>query len=271
MTSFIFWNVHAKHLASRLAILAQRNDVDIIMLAENATPPADTLRSLNAGRKNLYYYVPSRGCDKIEIYARFSAEFIPAIYEDHRTTMRHLRLPGLNDILLAITHFPDKLHWSGDSQSFECIELSQKIRRSEKRIGHTRTVLVGDLNMNPFETGVVSANGLHGVMSRQIAERKKRVVQGKEYIFFYNPMWNYMGDYTSGPPGTYYYNNAEHRVFFWNVFDQLLVRPELLPFFKNEDLRVLDSDGETSLLSLSGLPDDDAASDHLPIFFKLTL
>jgi hypothetical protein len=125
--------------------------------------------------------------------------------------------------------------------------------------------------MNPFEDGVVSANGLHGVMSRQIAQRNTRVVQEAEYPFFYNPMWNYLGDYTAGPPGTFYYTAAEHKVFFWNIFDQVLIRPDLLPHFNNQDLMVLHHDGENSLLSRSGLPDDTLGSDHLPIYFKLML
>ncbi len=32
-----------------------------------------------------------------------------------------------------------------------------------------------------------------------------------------------------------------------------------------EDLRVLDSDGEQSLLTENNLPDDNAGSDHLPL------
>jgi len=122
--------------------------------------------------------------------------------------------------------------------------------------------------MNPFEDGVVSTNGFHGVASRRIAEKRKRTVQKREYPFFYNPMWNFFGDATPGPPGTYYYKESD---FFWNMFDQVLVRPDLLPFFSNEDLKILTSDGNTSFLSSQGVPDVNVVSDHLPIFFKLEL
>jgi hypothetical protein len=67
------------------------------------------------------------------------------------------------------------------------VELANSIRSVEQKIGHTRTILVGDLNMNPFEEGVVSAAGLHAVMTRRIAEKQSRIVQEKEYPFFAIP------------------------------------------------------------------------------------
>ncbi len=109
--------------------------------------------------------------------------------------------------------------------------LSNSIKSAEKKFSHSRTILVGDLNMNPFERGVVSANGLHAVMSQEIAEEKELVIQGKTYPFFYNPMWSMMGDVSPGAAGTYFYRNAEHTVYFWNTFDQVLVRQELLEYF----------------------------------------
>lgn len=81
-------------------------------------------------------------------------------------------------------------------------------------------------------------------------------------------MWSLFGDGSPGPAGTYYYHNAQHTEYFWNMFDQVLIRPELLDSFKNEDLEIIDSDGSRSFLSANGLP---IASDHLPVFFRLNL
>ena len=57
----------------------------------------------------------------------------------------------------------------------------------EQQAGHPRTVLVGDFNMNPFESGMVGAAALHSAMSRQVWSRGSRTVKGHEYPFFYNP------------------------------------------------------------------------------------
>ncbi|GAB4231488.1 MAG: hypothetical protein Kow00121_59800 [Elainellaceae cyanobacterium] len=240
------------------------------MFAECSILPAQVLLALNE-EKTLYHYAESIGCEKIKIFTKFSPEFIPPVEEDVRLTIRHLRLPGVENVLLAVVHFPSKRVMSDSSQNAESIELSNSIKRAEQTVAHSKTVLLGDLNMNPFQEGVVNANGLHGVMSRQIARQGTRTVQSRQYPFFYNPMWSLFGDATSGSPATYYRRNAEQTEFFWYMLDQVLIRPDLLDRFDNENLQILESDGETSFLSDQGLPNKNLFSDHLPLLLKLEL
>ena len=271
MTSFLFWNLNGKPLESLVANLARRHEVDVIMLAECETAPARLLRELNRLRTE-YHYVPQIGCSRIQLFTRFPGESVPPVWEEDRLSLRHLKLPGLTDILLAVVHFPGKLHFKTESQAFECAELARVIRDQETRLGHSRTVLVGDLNMNPFESGMVSANGLHAVMTREIARGGSRMVQGREYPFFYNPMWSFFGDNCPGPPGTYYYHGSEHVVFFWHMFDQVMVRPDLLDRFDSTSLEILATDGQVQFLSEGNRrPNTHVASDHLPITFCLDL
>lgn len=149
--------------------------------------------------------------------------------------------------------------------------LSKGIKEAENRAGHSKTVVVGDLNVNPFEPPIVGAHGLHAVMSRRVAMRNMRRVQNKEYRFFYNPMWRHFGERTDGPPGTYYYGSSGYVTYFWNIFDQVLVRPDLIQHFPDDQLRILTSIGETTLIGANGQPNKDVASDHLPMIFKLDI
>jgi hypothetical protein len=128
---------------------------------------------------------------------------------------------------------------------------------------------------------MVGAEGLNAVMARHIARKGSRKVEGKEYPFFYNPMWSNFGDsmheiHPPGtsehePPGTCYYPQSESRWFFWNMYDQVLLRPELMPFFKNKDLKILVGDGVSSFVNADGVPDRDNVSDHLPLLFRLDI
>ena len=59
--------------------------------------------------------------------------------------------------------------------------------------------------------------------------------------------------------------------FGWNLFDQVLLRSELLPLFRNGDLKILTTDGLTGLLNRRGRPDRNTASDHLPLLFRLAI
>lgn len=273
MAVFLFWNLNNKPLQETIARLATQHEVDVLMFAECAIEPGILLETLNQNLESTsrYYYSPSVGCKKIKVFTRCNHESIRPMYEEAGLTIRHLKLPKMPDILIAVSHFPSKLRWHDDSQALECVNLARAIRDTENRVGHSRTVLVGDFNMNPFESGVVSANGLHAVMSRCIAKERTRVVNGREYSFFYNPMWSFFGDTSPGPSGTYYYRSSELKVFFWNIFDQVLIRPDLLDLFSNEDLKILNTDGDISLLSPRGMPNIKSGSDHLPILFKLTL
>ncbi len=268
MTTFLFWNLYKKPLQGIVANLARRHEIDVLMLAECSIAPDTLLNALNRSDAPEYHHVSSPGCTRIELFTRFPYEFIPTIHDESRLTIRHLQLPDLTDILLAVTHLSSKLHQRDSSQSYECLTTTGYIRAMEQEIGHSRTILVGDLNMNPFEDGMVAAMGLNGVMCRNIAARGTRTIQSVEYPFFYNPMWSLFGDASPGPPGTYYSAVSEQVGYFWNMFDQVLIRPELLEHFNNEDLKILASAGDTPLLSRRGLPNK---SDHLPILFKLNL
>ena len=270
MITFLFWNLNQKSLEGRVASLVEKHEVDIVILAECSIPLQSMVDALHQ-RTGRRFNAPFSACEKIVIYTGFPKGFLKARREGERFTIRRLALPGLDDVLIVATHFPSKLFWSKESQAQECVKLSEEIQLAERRAGHSRTILVGDLNMNPFEDGIVSASGLHGVMTRQIAAKQTRIVQDREYPFFYNPMWGRLGDGTDGPAGTHYNHRSEHVSFFWNMFDQILLRPALLPFFRNEELKILAEDGQESLVNQIGLPDDSIASDHLPILFRLNL
>ena len=145
------------------------------------------------------------------------------------------------------------------------------IDSAEKRIGHFRTVLMGDLNMNPFEKGIVGTMGLNATMARSHALKELRTVQKQKYRFFYNPMWRHFGDDRNTPPGTYHYDNHQHVTYFWNMFDQVLVRPSLVGNIETDGIQIINSVGSVSLLTPEGTPDVSVGSDHLPLLFSMRL
>ena len=270
MKTFLFWNLNQKPLIDNIVSLAQLYDVDVLMFCEWDIVIDDLLNALNADGKVSYYYIPGN-CEKIEIFTKFPKEFSKPVFESDRLTIRHITLPGSNSILLAVIHFFDKRNWDENSQNSRCHKLAENIKDTETKLGHSRTVLVGDLNMNPFQAGVIMANGLHAVMTKKIASSGSRIVQGEDYKFFYNPMWNLLGDHSPGVAGTYYLRQSQHKVYFCNMLDQVLIRPELLENFRVEDLEIVDFDGNVSLLTDKGYPNKTKYSDHLPIKFTLDI
>lgn len=111
----------------------------------------------------------------------------------------------------------------------------------------------------------------HAVMSRHTARRRSRRSGGRERCFFYNPMWNHFGDRPPSPPGSYYRRGSGQTEYFWHLFDQVLLRPDLLDYFTDDSLEILTRIGQQSLVDRHGIPDPERVSDHLPLFLELSI
>jgi endonuclease/exonuclease/phosphatase (EEP) superfamily protein YafD len=269
MLTFLFWNTNRKPLSEVIATIAERESVDIVILAECNIDASVLLKTLNR-KGTAFHFVAGRGT-RITMLTRFAGRYLVPVFDGKSMAIHRLILPARQEILVASVHFPSKLHWRNESQMMECAVFGDAIADAERRVGHSRTVVVGDLNMNPFEEGVVGARGLHAVMSRKVAQRDSRIVQGRRYPFFYNPMWGHLGDWLERPVGSYYYESAQHVNYYWNTFDQVLLRPQLMDRFRSDQLKILDRAGDVSLAMESGRPDHGKGSDHFPLLFKLDI
>ena len=125
-------------------------------------------------------------------------------------------------------------------------------------------MVIGDFNLDPFDLGLSSRPFICGVMDRKLAIRRQ-----KDDFVFYNPMWSRLGDGSTGPPGTFYRSNDDHRDYSIHTFDQVLIRPELLRWFDHDRLVVLDDLDGKPLTTANDLPKKGCASDHLPVCIEL--
>lgn len=270
MARFLFWNINRKPIAHLIATICHTNQVDVLILAESEISGVDMLLALNEGREQKFNK-PFNLSKKLDFYIRYPRDAMESISDEGGFALRRLQHPIGPSILLAAMHLPSKREYSDDEQHAHATRISRFISDAETREGHARTIVVGDLNMNPFEPGMVSFEGFHSVMDRTVADRKHRVVQGQRKSFFYNPMWSNMGDESDGPAGTYYRSESTPIAYFWHTFDHVLIRPALLSVFPQDGMRVLTSANGQSLLKGNGQPDPRVGSDHLPLLFELRL
>jgi len=215
MITFLFWNICKNPIQNLIAKLVDNHDVDILILAELG--PAlhdeflDTVNGLLTSDKKL---TPVDGINnRLHIYTRNGCP-IRSIKDWHGVSLHHVALSTPQDVLLAAVHLPSKMHKRDEDQFTYATKVAQLIHEAEINIGHSRTILMGDLNMNPFDSGVINAGALHAVMDHRIALAKKRKIHAIDYKYFYNPMWNYFGDMGDVPPGTYYYRGS-YSTLFW--------------------------------------------------------
>jgi len=273
VTRFLYWNIGRKPLQNLITALVEEHSVDVLILGECEIPPAIMLQALGQTVATFHFAFSPGSSSVAKIFTRFPSDFLHPRFEEGmgRVSIWRMALPARPEILLVAVHLPSKLYSNPESQQQECTEIARSIRDVESNAGHRRTVVVGDFNMNPFEPGIAGAAGFHAVMARHVASRQTRTVQGREYPFFYNPMWSHFGDGPDRPGGTYYYDRSEHVNYFWNIFDQVLLRPELLTRCRHEHVRILTQAGTVELLSEDRRPNQEVASDHLPLFFELDL
>jgi hypothetical protein len=269
MPTLAFWNVNASVSPETIAVLAREWDVDIIILAENEMDRIEILGSLNEGADLLYFSDPGESA-RLTILTRFDPGPLCLVRDSPGVAMRHYRLRPGESFLVVAVHLASKLWTKTEDHVYVGVEMGDDIREAEERVGHSRTIVIGDLNMNPFESGVVGSRGLHGVMDRRIASAGSRKIRGRDHMFFYNPMWSKLGDANPSPPGTCFYNSSSDVNYFWNMFDQVLVRPALLGSLSNDSVSIVTRIGDMDLLTDRGRPNSLVASDHLPIVCKLS-
>ena len=195
--------------------------------------------------------------------------FVGPAFDDGHVKMLELRQPTGIPLLVVAAHLPSKLRSDDDDQQYRIRQLRTDISAQEVRSGHQNTVVIGDLNVNPFEDALTAADGLHAVMDKKVAICSPRTVQGKTWDYFYNPMWSRLGDDSPGPPGTDWRAGSALVNHFWNTFDQVLLRPGLLPCYSPESLVIPERVGDRPILRLDG--GSPALSDHLPVVIELTI
>ncbi len=269
-TTFLFWNMGNLPRADVAVQLVQQHAVDVLMLTECDIDDNHLTQQLEVST-GIRFHRPWSQSNRIRVFTRMPKNRVHEVQFDPSDRMTISKLIfAKTDILLAVLHLQDKVSWSDRDQHDEAQRFANEIRSAERRHGHKRTVLVGDLNMNPFEHGMVSSHGFHGVMTRNLAKQNTRTIQRHEYPFFYNPMWGFFGDRTPGPAGTHFYRSGKPGLYFWNIFDQVLVRPDLLSVF-DDDVQIVDSVGAESLCTRTGRPNRSKGSDHFPLLFRLGL
>ena len=265
----LYWNTFRKALHEEILCLTEEHNCNLIITLENTGEDSrlvNSLRYLGAfeqanikfNKAKLFYDKPIISIEELHNHLRYG------IY----------RLNLLDDysILCCIVHFPSKLHW-GDPTDYWglCANLRSDIERIELEFGTKRSFIVGDFNMNPFEKGITNTSGLNNVSVKSIAKNRIRKIHGREYTVFYNPMWNFFGESSKGKvPGTFFYNTSKYLNHYWNMYDQLMIRPELLEFFDEDNFDILHKVQGKSLLKKIRNIDvvNNSISDHLPLFIK---
>lgn len=262
---YLFWNTNKKKNNQIIKDLIIDLDPTIVALAEYEDDEEALLRSLDALGK-YYYSLEKIACNRINIITKYKPEKIEHFSDADHYTIK--RFPYKREgQLVVFLHFPSKMYTQPGGCVARSVRLKNAILKDKDKSKISNIVVMGDFNMNPFEEGMVIADGFHAVSSRKIAEIEKRCVGGENQDIFYNPMWNMFGD-NNTPVGTYYYKNSQDLCYFWNIFDQVIISSALIPYFRNDKLKIINNVNGNDLTNSKGIPNENI-SDHFPLFFSI--
>lgn len=269
-----FWNINKKDLSDLLVEFVNENEIDILLLAEvdSDTVLSFLMKQNSINPNRIYDHIDDSKVNILSSYDSSIFEKQKLISNSPRWIFFEINIPTIIKFNLVCVHFHSKVNWSEDSLALECVNLARDIEMLEKSNGIEETIVIGDFNMNPYESGLVAANGLHAMPDlKHISTRNgSRKIDGINYKYFYNPMWNFFGD-NKQPIGTHYFREPGHVSREWNIYDQVIYRPSLSEFIDIEKIEIIYKIGGQSLITALNRPDKDNYSDHLPIKLEINI
>ena len=256
-----FWNTHNnKNINSLLVQLIYEKQIDIMLMAEYVADIAEVKDNLNStGRCYDTYFTE---CKRIHILGNIEdvePGFMCEYYGIHIIN---------REIILCSVHLPSKIVSGSESARRSIIDdIKIHIAEHKKNSDVDKVILIGDFNENPYEKNILSINGLAGRPVLESVKKGTKIYYGKQVNLYYNPMWNFFGDF-SCPMGTFYQKD-DPETPYWNIYDQVLVSPSLAKYLDKNELQIVTQIGKCCLNNKNGKPNKRLYSDHLPIVVEL--
>ncbi len=260
---YIFWNVQKiKNANAYLQKLIEFYRPDIIGVAEYTSMGQNLVDELkNTGAE--YTYVPRIG-SRVDVFYKSGSIQITHCGESTYFSVKVITNMNYKQIL-AVVHMPSKQH----KREYDDIEILRDLLDEIEKVKQGRkikhVVIMGDFNMNPFESPMIAASALQAIPCGEIAKREFREYRRKKREFYYNPMWNFLGD-EKRPMGSFYYNSPGNEALYWNTFDQFVVSPSLVDEIQKDSIQFLNRFGSVVLENRNGKP---KVSDHFPLYFEI--
>lgn len=263
MPRIIFWNVNKKNLTSLVCSVTTSTNADVVVLIENDVSIEETLQALQTDVSQDFYhpYATLESDKRFHCFCKNRELDLSETHSELRISVRKLQI-GRHRTLLALIHGVDFRNYDHQTRQSFAQELAGQMRFVQKEKKTEKLILLGDFNMNPFDSGMNLAAGLNAMMTKACVKSGYRTHLKKHYDFYYNPMWSLFGDNTDGPAGTIY-DTSSQGPYGWSMLDQVIIHHSVIELFHS--VKILTEAGTESLMNSQGRPDTNNASDHFPI------
>lgn len=266
MHRLLFWNLQKKSLETIVGQAASLKNLDLILTCEDVLKEEDVLAALLPAGK--FECIPGRMNSHMKLYTKIPSKYMHLAQEVERFQFWRFRLPAIDDFMIISFHSPLKREGTENPHAVVlAIDYRQQIDAILKREACENVVIVGDFNMNPFDSGMLSPSGFHAMVDERVVRNVDRWVFGRKRRMFYNPMWGLLGD-INGAPGTHFYSKNALDSLQWHMLDQILLSPKMICRVPKHKIEIVDKLGATKLATPLGRPKK-KYSDHFPIYFEI--
>lgn len=255
----LYWNTHNEDNIEVITDLVLSVNADHIVFSEVKSNQKEISDEL---KKHQYSLLESYNQNTIHL-TRYAIELYELVLIDnHINAVEYNTVIGPR-IIIAGVHLPSKLYKDTMNQYDLSTEYIRKINEFELKYNNHNTIIIGDFNFAPYENAMIGHKAFHATMCKKMANTGSRIVDDVSKNFFYNPMWRIYGKYID-KLGTYYYRSSSSFEYYWYLFDQVIIRPSLIPYFIESSLEIVDKTSKFKLVK-----ENDSTSflysDHLPI------
>jgi exonuclease III len=282
--NILSWNYQGKTNKYKLGALRQlatENKADIIVLQEASGIKISSI--LNTTHSEISYLKPN-GSAGVRVFLKhnmFSHTPAKLGYFNKYALVKLKFLNSTETFNLIAVHLYSKVGRSERKQMWENLPFIEEINNWEKSSGTDKSIMIGDFNHNPFDSNMLDPNVINSRDSRQIINHQKKFSSiGTKESFWYNPMWNFLGDHdrysnSDRIPGTYFFNKEDENPI-WNLLDGFMVRPSLMNNIDFSSSRIITGTSSHKFIKSTLMKRDESFiheyySDHLPIILTINI
>lgn len=190
---YSFWNLGKNDNSQYLAQCINERKIDFAILSEYENLNISyVLHKLN----NKYRHIPGMGgCDKITMLALNDID-VHIQREQTRYAMYSVEKDGI-DLIIVGTHLQDRRNSDSAQRISTAGRLMNDLENLEKRKQCKKSVIIGDLNANPYDEELLQMNAFHAVLFKDVIKAAEtRTIGGIRYRRLYNPILHFLSEDT---------------------------------------------------------------------------
>lgn len=265
---YLFWNTNKNDVDEIICGIIKEYRPTIIALAEYENDIDGLVRKIKICTEKNYIVLQKLACRVHILVSERLNNCIEHCADHTNYTIKMIPYNSYNDFhIVVFVHLPSKMYGNKERNRYLLEQINCKVNElSDNK--NRKVIILGDFNLNPYEDAMTYLTGCNAVSSKDIAMRiwrKDKNEKDKYYFYYYNPMWNFLGD-RDDINGTFYYDKTSDHCRYWNTFDQFVVSPALIKDI--DEIEIVKHVGGIHLANKKGIPDSNI-SDHYPLYFKL--